>query len=98
MFLLKPKDVSKTLNIPPAKISKLAQDLEGAQINKFNRTPLGSFLFIEKEILLLKEYHDLLFFFQKKEPALQYLIQNTVEEEESKIPDWMQYLPNAKFI
>lgn len=100
MNLLKPKDIAKKLNTPPEKISNFARDIENAQIHVFERTPLGSLLFREKDIEILKEYNDLMYFFRYKNQALEMLnheIDNLVERKEEK-PEWMKMLYNSKFL
>jgi len=100
MLLLKPKDMATHLNTPPDKISILAKDIETANIYSFEKTALGSFLFKEKDIEILKEYRDLTYFFQKKKEALAMLdqyIKSKPLEKETK-PSWANLLFNAKFV
>lgn len=99
MVFLKPKDVAKTLNAPPDKVSVFAQDIEQARLHTFHRTPLGSYLFEEKDLRILKEYHDLMFFFQRKKEALEMLHQEMAElsdEQEETTLAWTRHLHNAK--
>lgn len=100
MLFLKPKDIAQTLNTPPDKISGLAQDIEQARLYTFHRTPLGSFLFEEKDIAILKEYQDLLFFFQRKKEALEMLEHELSYrfEEGDNVYGWTRYLHNAKYL
>lgn len=100
MLLLKPKDVAKKLNTPPDKISLLAHDIESACIYTFPKTALGSFLFEEKDVIILKEYHDLIYFFRKKKEALHMLDQQLpfLLEEDELHPKWSKHLYNSKFL
>lgn len=100
MVLLKPKEIARRINAPPQKISLYAKDIENAHIYTFNKTALGSFLFEEKDIDILKEYGDLLFFFRKKSEALTMLkieVDNIVEKNE-KHPEWTKHMYNANFV
>lgn len=99
MIFLKPKDIAKTLNTPPDKISVFAHDIEQARLHTFHRTPLGSYLFQEKDIVILKEYHDLMYFFQRKKDALEMLhaeMKEFVDEQDDETLAWTRYLHNAK--
>lgn len=101
MTFLKPKDVAKTLNTPPDKVSAFAQDIEEARLYTFHRTPLGSYLFQEQDIRILKEYQDLLVFFQRKKEALQILdqeMQYLFGEQGDEHFDWTRHLYNAKYL
>lgn len=99
MNLLKPKDLSKELDIPAYKISTMAKDIENAQLHTFTKTSLGSFQFEEKDKIVLEEYYQLINFFKKKRYALEMLEQQLIlklPQEESE-PEWMKFLLNAKF-
>lgn len=100
MLFLKPKDVAKTLNTSPTKVSMFATDIEQARVYTFTKTALGSFLFQEKDIEILKEYGDLMRFFNRKKEALEMLSQQVkaMPVEQDKRPDWSKYLRNAKFL
>lgn len=98
VLLLKPKDVGMQLNTPPEKISVFAHEIENARLHTFPKTALGSFLFEEKDVEILKEYHDLTFFFRKKKEALHMLHQSLLyaENETQGYPEWTRFLYNAK--
>lgn len=99
MSQLKPKDVANKIGITPSKVSVLAQEIEASQLYSFTKTPLGSFLFFEKDIELLKEYSYIRVFFREKNERFQ-MLKHKIEElsliEEEK-PDWMKHLKNARF-
>lgn len=100
MLFLKPKDVAKTLNTSPTRISAFATDIEQARVYSFSKTALGSFLFQEKDIVVLKEYGDLMRFFNRKKEALEMLSQQVkvMPVDQDKRPEWAKYLRNAKFL
>lgn len=100
MVILKPKDIAEKLNTKPEKVSKFASDIESAQLYLFAKTPLGSFQFQEDDVAILKEYADLMYFFNRKKEALEMLNHQIQENsmENKKRPSWSHLLLNAKFI
>lgn len=100
MFILKPKDMAERLGITPAQVTILAKDIEKTQTYKFRKTALGSFLFLERDYKIIKEYQQILHFFGKKEIAME-MFENKMSSYESMKetrPDWTRYLRNAKYI
>lgn len=91
---LKPKDVALLLQIKPYQVTALAKDIEHAGLYRFKKTPIGSFLFKEEEIELLKEYYQTYYFFRKKKVALDMLRMRAdlFETEEEKKPSWVKFL------
>lgn len=99
MKTIKPKEVATRLGIRPNQVSILAKDIENANLYRFLKTPLGSYIFLEKEIEILKEYNQTFYFFKKKKQALEmlsYKIESLVEED--KKPKWVKFLENAVYV
>lgn len=94
---LKPKDMAEKLHLPAYKVSTLAKDLENAGCCTFRKTPLGSFLFVEKDYFVLKQYADTLYFFKRKRHAIE-MLKEQLEKEEEPPEDVMAYMKNARFI
>lgn len=95
---LKPKDLAKILDIPPERISKLATEIETLTYYSFDKTPLGSFLFLKKDIPLLKEYIEISYFFGKKRYSIEMLAEKNPSIMEKQIDEkgWMKHLKNIK--
>jgi hypothetical protein len=100
MKLVKPKYMAQKLGIQPSKLTILAKDIENANLYKFPKTPLGSFLFYEKNEEMLKEYQQTLWFFKRKKEALLVLERrmDLFEEEEDNKPDWDKFLGNVVYV
>lgn len=96
---LKPKDVAERLEIKPYRVSILAQDLENHNCYKFDTTPLGSFLFHEKDVEILKQYMESLIFFKKKKEAIQMLkFQLDSQKTDTSKEEIKKYMKNARFV
>lgn len=95
--LMKPKDVARQLNITPRQAAKHANEIEEADLHTFNRTPLGSVLFEENEIEMLRDYDEIKMFFDKKAEAQEIFKEKLMSQEvEPSEPEWFKYLANAK--
>jgi hypothetical protein len=100
MKYYKPKDMAKFLDLPPEKISKLANDIETTSLHKFRKTPMGSYLFIKSDLEVLKEYHQILFFFKNKKQVnkmFEYRMDEISFDEGETQPTWTKHLKNAVF-
>lgn len=92
---LKPKDMAERLHLPAYKVSSLANDLEKTGCCRFRKTPLGSFLFMEKDFVVLKQYSDTLYFFKRKRHAIDMIKQQMHMQEE--VPeDVLKHMKNAR--
>lgn len=94
---IKPKEVAKHLNITPKKASDHAREIEETKIHTFNRTPLGSVLFLEHEIDLIKDYDEIKMFFDRKAEAQKIFKEQMMDKKvEPEEPEWFKMLKNAK--
>lgn len=99
--IYKPRDFGLVLDIHPTKITKLAKDIEEQDIYQFEKTMLGSYLFQKEDIKIIKEYHELLVFFKRKNQALQKLderVKINNLRNKKKRPIWFQYIVSKKNI
>lgn len=97
-MFLKPKDIAERLHLPAYKVSVLAKDLEKSGYCIFQKTPLGSFLFIEKDYIVLKQYSEMLYFFKRKRHALEMLKQQLPSQEEEETENVLAHMKHARFV
>lgn len=92
--------MGKMVDLPAAHVSKLARDIESANLHTFEKTPLGSFLFKIEEKELIVDYFESLSFIKKKEYALELIKESIQSNKVPTKPEWInrKHLKNAKFI
>ena len=95
---LKPKDMGEKLRLPATKVSSLAKDLESSGCCVFRKTPLGSFLFEEKDFLVLKHYSDTLYFFKRKRHAIEMLKEQLDQQQEEEKESVLSTMKNARYV
>lgn len=97
MTYLKPKDMALRLGIEPARVSAYAKEIENTRRYKFGKTPMGSFLFVQNDEKILKEYSQLVGFFEKKSAVMEMIHYKLDQlEPEKKEPDWFKRLKNIR--
>lgn len=93
---IKPKEMARFLNISPARLSKYADEIEMVKVYRFNRTPLGSFLFEEDDYEILREYIQIANFFGRKKDTMEMFKQSVGDKYRSRdLPHWMRLMRNA---
>lgn len=97
MELMKPKIMAQRLHVTPARVSVYAKEIESTRKYRFKKTPMGSFLFSIEDEKILKEYIQLVHFFEKKSAVMEMLHYKLDQmPRESKEPTWFKQLKNIK--
>lgn len=99
MYQYKPKHLAIILNIPPERVSVLAQQIEQSKLYRFKKTPLGSYIFKQDDIEVISEFFHISLFFNKRKQVnemLRYKLSSYKQEEER--PQWFKHLKNANVL
>lgn len=97
MTYIKPKEMAQRLEIAPERVSVYAKEIENTRRYKFGKTPMGSFLFVQKDEKILREYAQLVQFFEKKSAVLEMIHYKLDQmEPEPQLPAWFKRLKNIK--
>ena len=94
---LKPKDMAKRIGVAPDRVSAYAKEIEKTRRYTFKKTPMGSFLFVHEDEKILREYVQLLQFFEKKSAVIEMIHYKLDQiQEQSTEPVWFKRLKNIK--